>query len=68
MSKPNRKLKCECPKTGRNPIGSGLEDLYDPINELPFVQHEPHKCKCTNDIQPYEQEDGTILNLCSCCC
>jgi hypothetical protein len=55
-------LKCECPETGvlRTP------SLYDPITELPFVDHQPRECKCSNNLRMYRRE-GKLLLLCSCC-
>lgn len=44
----------------------GLESLYDPIKELPYVDHEPGKCKCTNNIRLYLR-NGKKVFLCSNC-
>ena len=55
---------CECPSKGV--LRSDIADLYNDV-ELPFVDHAPGECKCTNDLRMYER-DGKHLMLCSCCC
>jgi hypothetical protein len=57
--------KCECNCRAR--LVSGWEDTYDPELELPFVNHEPGECKCTNELKEYERE-GKKVWLCSNCC
>lgn len=57
--------KCECPEVSK--VEDRYLSMYDEINERPFVNHKPHKCKCTNNILPYKR-DNKILLLCSCCC
>ena len=59
------KKKCECDTIGAlNEIISGM---YDEKTELPFVDHEPNECKCTNKLKRYMRK-GKKLWLCSCCC
>ncbi len=58
-------IKCECQKTGS--LRSGMSGAYDTKKELPFVNHKPGQCKCTNDLQEYEK-NGKKVTLCSCCC
>ena len=58
------KRKCECPERG---VLSLFADWYDPETELPYVDHEPGECKCTNELKKYKR-DGKVLWLCSCCC
>lgn len=57
-------VKCQCEEKGV--LHDYLSDLYDKKLELPFVAHEPHECKCTNNIKKYDRE-GKKLYLCSCC-
>lgn len=59
------KVKCECNKEGI--LDNDLIKLYDPIKELPYVNHKPNECKCTNNIKQYIRE-GKKIWLCSCCC
>jgi len=57
--------KCECNKKGvLNPI---IEHMYDKERELPFVNHKPNKCRCTNDLKQYIRKSKKLW-LCSCCC
>jgi hypothetical protein len=56
---------CECQHVGRLP--PGFASMYDPVNELPFVNHKPGKCKCTNNLRHYKCSDGEVRLLCSCC-
>lgn len=56
--------KCECDHTGI--LNPGMASWYDPVTELPFVKHEPDKCKCTNNIRLYVRK-GKKVWLCSCC-
>lgn len=59
-----KRQKCEC-----GHIGSVSEDrlhLYAPGVERPFVNHEPGKCRCTNDLKLYRR-DGKAVWLCSIC-
>lgn len=58
------KARCECPNKGT--LFNDLLPLYDPKTELPFVEHKPNECKCTNGLKRYNR-DGKILWLCSCC-
>jgi RNA polymerase-binding transcription factor DksA len=55
---------CECPTRGE--LQEGMASWYDKEKELPFVNHETNKCKCTNDIKLYER-NGKKLWLCSNC-
>lgn len=57
-------LKCECPEIGE--LGC-FPSWYDPVTELPFVNHEPKQCLCTNQIKLYRRKT-TFLHLCSICC
>lgn len=57
--------KCECEGTGF--LLPKTEELFDKKLELPFVNHEPGECKCTNDLKEYVR-DGKKIWLCSCCC
>ena len=59
------KNKCECKRTGKLKIG--FDNWYDEKLELPFVNHKPGKCKCTNELKIYNR-NGKKLTLCSCCC
>ena len=56
-------MKCDCPNEGK--LGCP-PSRYDAETELPFVNHEPGKCKCVNNILRY-QRGGDLLNLCSIC-
>lgn len=57
--------KCECNTQGQ--LKPGYADLYDPELELPYVNHEPGNCQCTNELAQYQASDGTVRWLCSCC-
>ena len=58
---------CECPETGLDEAAGGAPDSwYDAVTERPFVKHEPHECRCTNNLRRYKRGDK-ILMLCSCC-
>ena len=57
-------MKCECDTIGV--LKSSMESLYDKEKELPFVKHEPNKCKCVNDLKQYIR-NGKKVWLCSCC-
>lgn len=63
MSRPNQ--HCECPH--RAYVEPHRLHEYHPTLERPFVNHEPHECKCTNDLQEYIR-GGRKVMLCSCCC
>jgi hypothetical protein len=56
--------KCECPDTSS--LELGFESWYDPETELPFVNHLPGACACTNEIKLYRQ-GKQLLYLCSSC-
>lgn len=58
-------MKCECVETGKPP--SYILYMYDEETELPFVNHEPGKCRCTNELKLYRCSDGVERILCSCC-
>ena len=58
------KYKCECQETGE--LKPSMESWYDSEKELPFVNHEPGECKCTNKLKEVMQEDKKKW-LCSCC-
>lgn len=56
--------RCECQARGQlNPV---YTSWYDPVTELPFVDHEPGKCECRNNLDIYIR-DNQKLWLCSCC-
>lgn len=55
--------KCECDNVG---IQSWPDKWYDDELELPYVNHAPHQCRCTNNLRLFER-DGKQLLLCSCC-
>lgn len=55
---------CECDDEGVLMLGMGM--FYNPDTELPFVKHEPHQCKCTNDLKLFRR-NGKVVTLCSCC-
>jgi len=57
-------MKCECNRTGV--LFKGWEDTYDKETELPFVNHKPNECKCTNNLKQY-WKNGKKVWLCSCC-
>lgn len=59
-----RGIRCECPETGK--LNPEWESVYDQEVELPFVNHEPGKCKCTNGLRLYSR-NGNLLYLCSNC-
>ena len=63
-SKP--KPKCECMKKGV--LVPGMATWYSP-KELPYVEHEPGKCKCKNNLKEYwvDKEEGSTIWLCSNC-
>lgn len=54
--------KCECPVEGV--LRPEMASWYHDSRELPFVNHEPGECKCTNELELYER-DGKQLTLCS---
>jgi hypothetical protein len=58
-------IKCQCDETGTLQIG--WEWSYDEKKELPYVNHAPNECKCTNELKRYLR-DGKEIWLCSCCC
>lgn len=53
-----------CPERGV--LGEGMADQYDPVTELPFTNHEPHQCRCTNDLKLYKRK-GRLMMFCSIC-
>ena len=57
-------VKCECKETGT--LRPDMAYMYDSETELPFVNHKPGECKCTNDLKQYHK-DGKKVWLCSCC-
>lgn len=59
-----KKIKCQCPFEGKFLVG--MEGWYDKELELPFVEHKPNECKCTNKLKQYLR-DGKKIWLCSCC-
>lgn len=66
MATQNTKVvKCECDNMGV--LQPGMSRWYDPKKELPFVNHEPGECKCTNELKQYVR-NGKVIWLCSCCC
>lgn len=56
--------KCQCNLTGI--LRNKMIEWYDSKKELPFVEHKPNECKCTNDLKKYNRKDK-LLYLCSCC-
>lgn len=56
--------RCECDHIGM--VEPERLHEYDPVTERPFVNHEPGKCRCTNDLRLYSRE-GETLWLCSIC-
>jgi hypothetical protein len=56
--------KCECMETAKLP--KDMELWYDEKTELPFVNHNPDECKCTNKLKQYIR-NGKKVWLCSCC-
>lgn len=57
-------MKCQCEHEGL--LGAPAH-MYDPIKELPFVNHAPGECKCTNDLRQYRRNENSVF-LCSICC
>lgn len=55
--------RCQCPDEGR--LGCPAS-WYDALNELPYVNHQPNRCNCTNDLRLYRRR-GAELWLCSIC-
>ena len=55
---------CECPYKVR--VEKWLETLYSE-EEKSGMNHEPNKCKGTNNLKQYIR-NGKRLWLCSCCC
>jgi len=64
MAKKIIKHKCECPTKGV--LKEGMESWYDEELELPFVNHKPNECKCTNELKRYKRGNKKLW-LCSCC-
>ena len=60
----NKQKRCECKEMGV--LREHIKELYDPIKELPFVNHKPGKCECTNDLKLYLR-NGKKTWLCSNC-
>lgn len=56
--------KCECKNTGI--LRPDMASWYDSEKELPFVNHEPNECKCTNELKQYIKDKKKVW-LCSCC-
>lgn len=56
--------RCQCDDLGR--VDAAFANWYDPVNELPFANHEPEKCRCVNDLAQYQRGEE-VLWLCSCC-
>lgn len=57
-------LQCQCDQEGL--LNRAMAHWYDPETELPFVDHQPGGCRCTNELKQYRREDQ-VLWLCSCC-
>lgn len=57
-------MRCQCNHQGI--LVFGQSHLYDPVTELPFVDHAPGDCRCTNDLRWFVR-DGLRVLLCSCC-
>lgn len=55
---------CQCEEEGI--LRPGMERMYESDTELPFVNHQPGQCKCTNELQRYMRA-GVAVTLCSCC-
>lgn len=58
--------KCQCDTVGKL-SSSRMAELYNPVKELPYVNHEPRECQCTNELRDYIRGDR-VITLCSCCC
>lgn len=56
---------CECTYIGTLSSES-YACWYDEETELPFVNHRPCECGCTNELKLY-QRGNEILTLCSIC-
>lgn len=56
--------RCQCPSQGV--LNPEMAKMYDSVYELPFVNHEPGKCECTNGLQLYHRGEH-VLWLCSNC-
>lgn len=56
-------MKCQCDQEGK--LGCP-ESWYDAELELPYVNHKPNECRCTNDLKLYKR-GGKQLWLCSIC-
>jgi hypothetical protein len=57
-------IHCECPDEGI--LRPGWASTYNEITELPYVNHKPGKCQCTNELILYQRGEKTLW-LCSCC-
>lgn len=57
-------MKCQCPDDGI--LKAEIAFMYNPVTERPFVNHEPGKCKCSNEIKQYKRGKKKLW-LCSCC-
>lgn len=59
----NNKPRCEC--KGKSRVPKSREYMYSE-NEKIGMNHEPDKCKCTNNLRQYWR-NGRKIWLCSCC-
>lgn len=57
-------MKCQCKNKGI--LKEEMKEWYDPEKELPFVNHKPNECKCTNELKEYHKDNKKVW-LCSCC-
>lgn len=57
-------VKCQCDQIGV--LNPRFLSWYDPVTELPFVEHEPEKCACTNNLRQFVRKEKVIW-LCSNC-
>ncbi len=56
-------IKCECPYKS---VVLPAEERFYSEKEKSGMNHEPNKCKGTNDIKKYRRNDKELY-LCSCC-
>lgn len=56
-------IHCQCPE--KSEVPPEREHLYSEEEKI-GMNHEPNKCKGTNEIKQYKRGDKEIY-LCSCC-
>ncbi len=59
------KKRCEC-QDASPPARFWERYIYDKKKELPFVEHKPNECKCSNDLRQFWR-NGKKVWLCSNC-